>query len=90
MSKIVFPEKSIFVCDGSKCGKHKEVRKYFKDAVKDAGLKNEVEVIKMDCTDRCDHAPIVCLQPHNKWFSALTIFKARQVFEEYILSKKGA
>ncbi|TAE40836.1 MAG: (2Fe-2S) ferredoxin domain-containing protein [Runella slithyformis] len=89
MSAVSFPKKSIFVCDGSKCGKHKEIKKYFKDAIKEAGLKDQVEVIKMECTDRCKHAPIVCLQPHNEWFAELTIWKARQVFEEQILAKKG-
>ncbi|MCU0325093.1 MAG: (2Fe-2S) ferredoxin domain-containing protein [Spirosomaceae bacterium] len=69
MKKVHFPEKAIFVCDGSKCGKHKEVRKYLKECLKENGLKNEVEIFKMECSDRCKHAPIFSVQPANLWYS---------------------
>jgi (2Fe-2S) ferredoxin len=87
MSNISFPEKSIFVCDGSRCGKYKEIRRYFKDAIRDANLKDQVEIIKIECTDRCKHAPIVGFQPQNRWYAELTPWKAKQVFDELILNK---
>ncbi|MDZ7933556.1 MAG: (2Fe-2S) ferredoxin domain-containing protein [Emticicia sp.] len=69
MKKIDFPEKSIFICVGSKCGKYKEIRKHLKESIKDKGLKNEVEIFKIECTDRCKHAPILFVQPANEWYS---------------------
>jgi (2Fe-2S) ferredoxin len=73
MSKPQFPKKSIFVCVGSKCGKHKEIRKYLKDSIKENGLKHELEIFKMECSDRCKHAPIVGVQPDNEWYAETKI-----------------
>jgi (2Fe-2S) ferredoxin len=69
MSKIQFSENTLFFCDGSKCGKYKELRKYAKDRLKELGLKDQVEIIKIECTDRCKSAPIVCAQPQNQWIA---------------------
>ncbi|QDK81762.1 (2Fe-2S) ferredoxin domain-containing protein [Spirosoma sp. KCTC 42546] len=85
--KLNFPEKSIFVCDGSKCGKHKEVRKQLKESIRDHGLKDTVELIKIDCTDRCKEAPIVCFQPQNRWFSNVSVWQVQSLFNELILEK---
>ncbi|MFC0184446.1 hypothetical protein SAMN04515674_10241 [Pseudarcicella hirudinis] len=87
MSRVQFPEKSIFICDGDKCGKYKEVRKFFKEAIKDAHLKDEVEVFKIECTDRCKHAPIMCFQPQNKWFYEVSIWKVQEIFNKEVLGK---
>lgn len=67
MKKLDAPEKVIYICDGKKCGKYKEIRKGFKNAIKENGLKHRVEVVRMDCTDNCKCAPVVCLQPQNVW-----------------------
>ncbi|MCU0341740.1 MAG: (2Fe-2S) ferredoxin domain-containing protein, partial [Spirosomaceae bacterium] len=84
MSKLHFPDKAIFLCDGSKCGKHKEIRRFLKDAIKEAGLKDDVEIVKIECTDRCKHAPIMCVQPANQWYSEVSLRQAQQIFEEHI------
>jgi (2Fe-2S) ferredoxin len=69
MSKLEFPNKSIYVCTGSKCGKYKEIRKYLKESINVNGLKKSVEIFKIECSDRCKYAPIVCVQPENQWYS---------------------
>lgn len=63
------PDQVIYVCTGSKCKKKggKQISKQYKDYLKKMGLKNRVEVIRTDCTDRCDFAPVVCFQPQNEW-----------------------
>jgi NADH:ubiquinone oxidoreductase subunit E len=69
MSKFHAPEKAIYVCTGSKCGKKggKAICKELRDLIKENGLKDEVEVIKTECTDRCKFAPILSIQPANIW-----------------------
>ncbi|WP_159801101.1 (2Fe-2S) ferredoxin domain-containing protein [Flavobacterium sp. MK4S-17] len=68
MKKIDAREKAIFLCNGKKCGKHsKELRKALKHTLKEQGLKKEILLNCMECTDNCKNAPIVCLQPHNIW-----------------------
>ncbi len=70
MSKFHQPEKAIYVCVGSKCGKRggKDMCKELKDLIKHADLKDSVEIIKTECTDRCKYAPVLSVQPANVWF----------------------
>lgn len=81
---ISFPEKSIFVCDGSKCGRHKEVRKYLKEAIKEHHLKDRVEIFKMECSDRCKHAPVLCVQPDNRWYAETTLKDAEKIITDLL------
>lgn len=57
----------IYICTGSKCEKKgaKECYKKVKKELKKGEI--SAEVIKTECTDRCDYAPVLCLQPANKW-----------------------
>ncbi|MFC5282149.1 (2Fe-2S) ferredoxin domain-containing protein [Pedobacter alpinus] len=61
-------EHIIYICTGSKCDKKgaKECYKKVKKEIKKLG-NSEIEVIKTECTDRCSCAPVLCLQPVNKW-----------------------
>ena len=89
MSKLDMPEQFIFVCDGSKCGKYsKDIRKIFKEKIKDNDLKGEVLLVKMDCTDNCKHAPVISFQPQNIWLSEVSERKAERYFDEYILGEQ--
>jgi (2Fe-2S) ferredoxin len=82
---IHFPEKSVFVCAGSKCGKHKEVRKYIREAIKQNHAKGRIEVFKMECSDRCKHAPVLCVQPDNKWHADVTLTDAEKIVKDLLL-----
>jgi NADH:ubiquinone oxidoreductase subunit E len=67
MSKFTVPDKVLYICTGSKCGKRggKEMYKLAKSYVKHSG--EDIEVIRTECTDRCDYAPVCALQPGNTW-----------------------
>ncbi len=69
MSKFKTPDKVIYICTGSKCGKRggKSVSKDLKDLIKKNDLGDEIEVIKIECTDRCKFAPVLTIQPGNIW-----------------------
>lgn len=89
MSKIEFPTKALFICTGSKCGKHKEVRKYFKNILKENNLKQEVELFKMECSSRCKSAPILFCQPENKWFEKVNLSLAENIIKEITTQKNS-
>ncbi|QCR24703.1 (2Fe-2S) ferredoxin domain-containing protein [Pontibacter sp. SGAir0037] len=83
------PEKVIYVCTGSKCKKKggKDIGKALRSMIKDMGLKDQVEIIKTECTDRCDYAPVMSFQPDNVWLKQTTEFEAKQAFQNHILNK---
>jgi len=39
----------------------------YKTASAFAKYNDDIEVIRTDCTDRCDYAPVCALQPGNIW-----------------------
>ena len=93
MSKnFEIPDKVIYVCTGSKCKKKggKENGKALRNLIKESGLKGRVEVVKTECTDRCDFAPVMCFQPDNYWMHHVTEQQALQAFREHILTKPGS
>ena len=67
MGKFTVPDKVLYVCTGSKCSKrggkdmYKLVRAYTKH------LKDNIEVVETECTDRCKYAPVCAIQPDNIW-----------------------
>ena len=69
MGKFTIPERVIYVCTGSKCSKRggKELYKNVKAFSKYYGDKNDLEVIQVDCFDRCKCAPVCNIQPDNIW-----------------------
>ncbi len=69
MSKFSVPDHALYICTGSKCGKRggKSMYKSAKSYLKHHHAKHEVEVIRTECTDRCDYAPVCAMQPGNTW-----------------------
>src|SRR5688572_25280847 len=84
------PKQVIYVCTGSKCKKRggKELGKAFRSLCKSFGLKEEVEIIKTDCTDRCKLAPVVCIQPQNLWLYEVNEYKVQNIFQQHILNSQ--
>ncbi len=82
MSNPDFPSQAVFVCSGSKCGKHKEVRKYLKERIKEEFGKGTVEIFKMECSDRCKHAPILSVQPANTWYAETSPLEVEKIITQ--------
>ena len=67
MGKFTVPDKTLYICTDSKCGKKggKDMYKLAKGYAKLA--KENIEVIRTECTDRCKYAPVCAMQPDNIW-----------------------
>ncbi|TWR27692.1 (2Fe-2S) ferredoxin domain-containing protein [Mucilaginibacter achroorhodeus] len=67
MGKFPVPDKTLFICTGSKCAKRggKDTYKAAKRFAKYSG--QDIEVIRIECTDRCDWAPVCTISPGNIW-----------------------
>jgi NADH:ubiquinone oxidoreductase subunit E len=69
MSKFTIPHTAIYICTGSKCSKRggKDAYKAVKSFLKYQPGKHQIELIRTECTDRCDYAPVCAIQPGNTW-----------------------
>ena len=82
MSKITFPSRAFFICNGSKCGKHKDVKKYIKQFNKDNESAEKIEIFKIECSDRCKAAPIAFYQPENIWIEKVDVDICKKLIEK--------
>ena len=69
MSKFTIPDQTLYICTGSKCSKRggKDTYKAAKSFLKHKPPGKQIELIRTECTDRCDYAPICAFQPGNTW-----------------------
>ena len=67
MGKFTVPDKTLYICTDSKCGKKggKDMYKLAKAYAKVAT--ENIEVVRTECTDRCKYAPVCAIQPGNIW-----------------------
>jgi NADH:ubiquinone oxidoreductase subunit E len=79
MSKFTVPDKVLYVCTGSKCAK-RGGKSMYKTAHAYAKYQHaeEIEVVRTECTDRCDYAPVCVIQPGNTW---LKEYKEKEVLK---------
>ncbi|MHB1176919.1 MAG: (2Fe-2S) ferredoxin domain-containing protein [Daejeonella sp.] len=89
MSKFHIPENTIYICQGSKCSKKgsRELYKNLKHYLKSSGMKDDVELIITECTDRCKFAPVLSAQPANIWLKEYTSKDVLKLLED-ILKKE--
>lgn len=69
MSKFTIPDQILYLCTGSKCAKRggKDAYKTAKSFLKHQPSGHNIELIRTECTDRCDFAPVCAIQPGNTW-----------------------
>ncbi len=75
------------VCVGSACqlkGSH-DIINYFKEAIKEAGLEDQVELKGTFCMDHCTDGANLLVD--EELFHAGSIEEARQIFEDEIIKK---
>jgi NADH-quinone oxidoreductase subunit G len=78
----------ITVCVGSAChlkGSH-DIINYFKDAIQEAGLENEVELKGTFCMDKCTDGANLLVD--DEVFHAGSLDDAKAIFETEILQKR--
>lgn len=77
----------ITVCVGSAChlkGSH-DIINYFKEAIKEAGLEDQVELKGTFCMEQCTDGANLLVD--EELFHAGSVEEARQIFEDQIIKK---
>lgn len=87
MSKFTIPDRVLYICTGSKCAKRggKNLYKMAKAFAKHHEGEQDIEVLRIECTDRCDYAPVCTIQPGNIWlkeYSEKEVLKLLKSFDK--------
>jgi (2Fe-2S) ferredoxin len=80
----------ILVCTGKKCSAKSDpeaAKKYFKERIKDAGLKGEVRACTCSCLDYCDDAPNIVVQPEGTLYKGVDEQDWEKIFRKHVLGE---
>lgn len=73
MSKIRY-KTQFFICAGKTCaaaGHPEAAKKFFKEKIKEAGLKEEVRACTCSCLDYCDDGPNIVVYPEGTLYKGV-------------------
>lgn len=86
MSGLKKVRKHVLVCEDKDCarGGGKDALRELKGALKEADLRGEVLITKVDCFDLCEHAPVMVVYPDGVWYGEVDERGARQIAEQHI------
>lgn len=89
--KLDLPEKTFFVCMGSKCSSKGGKTHYrnLRIMTRNAGKKDEIQVVRTMCTGNCKVAPVVGVMPKNKWYGQVNSQKVEKLFAKAVKPKKN-
>ena len=89
MTKIRY-RSHLLVCTGKSCSKESDpeaAKKYFKERIKEAGLKEEVRSGTCSCLDYCDDAPNMVVYPEGTLLKGVTSKDWAGIFDRYLAAK---
>lgn len=85
----------IFVCENVRdpsdprgsCGAKgsAEIRKEFKSALKQHGLKGNVRANQAGCLDQCEHGPVIVVYPEAVWYGNVQVDDVNEIIESHII-----
>lgn len=81
-------QKHVFVCTSGKTCTAQDSATTFailKDAVKAAGLAQQVRVNHSGCLGQCGHGPMVVVHPEDTWYDGVTAERARRIAAEHLI-----
>jgi (2Fe-2S) ferredoxin len=90
-----FYDKHVFFCtnqreDGSACcndHRAKKARDYMKDKVKELGianLQNKIRINSAGCMDRCEEGPVIVVYPEGTWYTYIDESDLDEIIEEHL------
>jgi len=88
-------DKHVFFCANQRengedcCGNHgaKEARNYVKDKVRELGISNRKNTIRINsagCLDRCDDGPVIVIYPEAIWYTFVDESDLDEIIVEHL------
>ncbi|MCL4549161.1 MAG: (2Fe-2S) ferredoxin domain-containing protein [Bacteroidetes bacterium] len=91
-------EKHIFVCENKRepghprgCCSEKgsiEIRKKFKDRLKELGLNAKVRANISGCLDACEFGPTVVVYPEQVWYGGVKLEDVEEIIQSHIINNQ--
>ena len=89
-------EKHIFICENKRepghprgCCSEKgsiEIRKKFKDRLKELGLNSKIRTNSSGCLDGCEFGPTVVIYPEQVWYGGVKLEDVEEIIQSHIIN----
>ena len=93
--KVAKFEHHLFLCTNERdegaarpsCGKSgsTKLKRAFKEAIQEAGLKGKVRANEAGCLDQCEHGPTVVVYPEAVWYGRVTPEDVDEIVTEHLV-----
>ena len=80
-------KKHVLICGGTGCTSSKsvQIKAKMEEAIKEAGIENEVQVVLTGCFGLCALGPIVIVYPEGTFYSRIEIKDAETIVKEHLV-----
>jgi len=80
--------KHVLACEDKDCARRggKDALRELKAALREAGLRGEVLITRVNCFDQCGHAPVMVVYPEGVWYGEVDERGAREIAERHVAS----
>lgn len=77
----------VLICGGTGCSSSgsEKIAEKFKEKIADAGLENDVQVIRTGCFGLCAEGPICIIYPEGSFYSRMSVEKVDEIVEEHLV-----
>jgi NADP-reducing hydrogenase subunit HndC len=80
-------KKHLFICAGKSCSAKSDpdaAKKFFKEKIKEHGLKDKVRACTSSCLDYCDESPNIAIYPEATLLSHVEEKDWKKIFESIL------
>jgi NADH dehydrogenase (quinone) len=77
----------VLICTGTGCSSSNSpaIRKRFEECIRNAGLENEIKVVRTGCFGLCENGPICIVYPEGAFYSHIKVDDVERIVSEHLV-----
>ncbi len=81
----------VLICTGTGCSSSNSpaIIKRFEECIRNAGLENEIKVVRTGCFGLCENGPICIVYPEGAFYSHIKVDDVERIVSEHLVKGRG-
>ena len=77
----------VLICTGTGCSSSNSpaIIKRFEECIRNAGLENEIKVVRTGCFGLCENGPICIVYPEGAFYSHIKVYDVERIVSEHLV-----
>ena len=82
-----YSRSQVLICTGTGCSSSKSpaIIKRFEECIRNAGLENEIKVVRTGCFGLCENGPICIVYPEGAFYSHIKVDDVERIVSEHLV-----